>query len=169
MSLEITNFAELEPIQAHEIASKIQDYTFGLTAEKPQMIAATQEEIFAKLAGQVAMLDGTFVGYIGAAPALEWQGQSMTEVGTLWVVSNARKMGIATKLTESIVLDVTAGGYVPYAFCNNLSKPIFAAVGFTEATEEQIPASAFGLCGKCPAKPLKGCCDTTMIYQGANQ
>lgn len=166
MNLEIKNFNSIEIDKQYEIATNIEDYTNGKTNEQPQMLPVTTEEVFKKYLGFVAFKENDFAGYISSNIPEEWNGNKMSEVGSLWVPYKHAKQGIAHFLVENCTKELDDLGIVPFAFCNSLSLNIFKDNNYKESLEECIPESTFNLCIKCPVKPDNGCCDTVVVWDG---
>lgn len=167
MEITLQPFDSLPPGVQEDVAAQVAAYTLGGCGETPQMLPVQPEAIFGKQLGVVAM-DGTaLAGYVGATAPQEHGGLAMTEVGTLWVPKAYRQQRVAMGLVAVISAGLADAGQTPYAFCNPQSRPVFTQSGYSEATPDEIPESAFGLCADCPMKPLAGgCCDTPMIMKG---
>ncbi len=168
MSLEIQLFSELPEPLAVQTADILSAYTKGELGEVPQMLPVEPTDIRNKYMGFVALQAGAVAGYVGAMTPEIWNGKPMVEVGSLLVLPEHRKQGIAHKLVAVVTKSLTAEGDIPYAFCNPKSKTIFADAGYINAAYGEVPQSAFSLCSTCPAKPVNGCCDEVMILKGSN-
>ena len=168
MNIELYNWEELNPSNQIEIAALVSSYTNGDLYENPQMLPVSTQEIFAKHMGVVAMTGNVFTGYVSSTIPMTHEGKDMSEVGSLWVPAAHQRQGIAHKLVETISLAIYRADVIPYAFCNPSSKPVFLDSKFSDASYETIPPKAFVLCANCPKKPLNGCCDSTVIYNGVN-
>lgn len=168
MSLIIDKFDSLDSSSQQEIAGLISSYTTGGMGEKPQMLAVSPVAILEKHIGFVALQEGNFAGFVGAKKPEDWNGNLMSEVGSLWVPEGFRERGIAHKLVEVISNELTELGKLPYAFCNPLSLPIFSSLGYKPAIAKEMPAHVYDACVDCPMKPSRGCCDTALIFKGGN-
>ncbi len=168
MNIEYRIFSELTPVQQAEVALWVSDYTQGMTGELPQMIPVTQEEVRNKYLGCVAFADDNFAGYISASYPEAWNGQAMSELGTLWVPKTYQKQGIGGGLVGFAAVELIEESITPYGFCNQFSLSLFVKKDFVVADASAIPPSALTLCAKCPAKPSAGCCDTIVVFGGKN-
>lgn len=165
MNVETVKFTTLDAWTQLYVANQVSDFTNGRSNEQPQMLPVAPEDIISRHCGVVAMSESTFCGYIGAEPPDFYNGDNMSEVGTLWVPDDFRRQNIAGRLVEAATEEVVSEGSVPYAFCNSLSLPVFIRSGYDPVEAEEIPAAAFNACKDCPAKPMSGCCDTVAIYK----
>lgn len=166
MSLEINKFELLSDSTQEEVAKLVSEYTNGVLGEKPQMLPVSEQDIFNKYTGFVALDSSVFAGYIGATWPEEHNQEYMPEVGSLWVPKEFRGQGLAGKLLGIVGVNLSSVGDLPYAFCNPLSLPVFIGAGYKKAKTNEVPVTAFDTCVKCPAKPLDGCCDTVVILKG---
>lgn len=166
MNFEIFNLKNIEFELQYKIAKQIENYTNGKTGEQPQMLPVSCEEIFNKYLGLVAIKEKEFAGYISSNNPIEWKGNLMAEVGTLWVPKEHSKQGIGHALVEKCTESLNGLDILPFAFCNNKSLPIFKDKDYKEDSEVSIPESAYSLCLSCPTKPKTGCCDTVVVWEG---
>ena len=154
------------PIATQQMAAhKVSALTQGVSGEKPQMLPLAVEEVVNQRLAVVALSGEKFAGQVAAKHPITHQGDDMTEVGSLVVSPQFRRMKIASHLTAAMSWHLTLQGEVPYAFCNGLSLPIFQRAHYELATGSEIPPQAFGLCAKCSSRPDQGCCDTTVVFR----
>lgn len=167
MSFNIHEFGTLDPDLQASVANQVSDYTNGKLGEIPQMLPITPEAVMQKQLGVVVLHESTFAGYVGATNPIFHNDTSMLEVGSLWVTGEYRKKGLAHVMVSSITRKLVERQYLPYAFCNSLSLPIFKSVGYVETCSKSVPSCALDACSDCPMKPKTDCCDTIVIYDGS--
>ncbi len=151
----------------HEVAQLVSDYTNGKLGEKPQMLPIEPAMVWQKHLGVVALHEEAFSGFIGATTPEKHNGNTMPEVGSLWVPAEHRQKGIAHKLIQVVTKLLNQQGHTPYAFCNSLSQAIFEQSDYAEVETGEVPACALSACTACPMKPSNGgCCDNILLFKG---
>lgn len=169
MNFNIHEFGGLHFDMQASIAEQVSEYTSGNMGETPQMLPITAEAVMQKHLGVVALHNDVLAGYVGATNPIFHIGTPMLEVGSLWVPGEYRKQGIAHMLIDAITSKLIENNYLPYAFCNSLSLPIFKNIGYFETCSKSVPSCAIEACFECPMKPKTDCCDTILVYSGGNQ
>lgn len=172
MNIAIENLQTFSHETQAKTAELIAQYTSGNTGEALQMLPVSTKDVFAKYACYVAHNvsgeDPEFAGFIGALEPEAYMDKQLSEVGTLYVPKDFRKLGIATRLVVAITSDLEEKGITPFAFANPGSLPIFEASGYSLAMPDQLPSSVFLPCQSCPKLPINGgCCDVQLIKTGA--
>lgn len=169
MNFSIHEFGDLHPNAQVSIAEQVSEYTNGKLGEIPQMLPVSPQTVMQKRLGVVALHKGKLAGYVGATNPIAYSTTEMLEVGSLWVPDRYRENGIAHALVGSITSTLVRKQYLPYAFCNTLSLPIFKSAGYDEVCSKSVPTCALEACSTCPMKPKTDCCDTIMMYGGGTQ
>ncbi|MDQ5886326.1 MAG: hypothetical protein QG628_723 [Patescibacteria group bacterium] len=169
MSINICEFKDLHPEMQSSIAEQVSDYTSGLLGETPQMLPISANAVMQKQLGIVALCEESFAGYVGATNLILHNSTPMLEVGSLWVPGKYRHKGIAHELVGAITSNLVDRQYLPYAFCNELSLPIFKSAGYLETCSGSVPSCALDACSACPMKPKTDCCDTIVVLGGGIQ
>lgn len=159
------DFNSLPEPQQDTVAHNIEAFT----QQYPDMLTVSPKEVLQKVMGVVALDGSRFVGYTGVAAAEEHNGQPMHEIGTVCVEKDYRKQGIGAELVALVTKLASDKGMTLYAFCNDKSLPIFEKQGYEAASEVDVPKQALELCADCPLKPIKGCCDTIVLYNNQEE
>ena len=147
----------------------VSDWTNGSEGEDLQMLPQAPEEIYKKQIALVAAYMDKPIGFIAASDAAEQNGQQMTEVGTLYVAKQFRKMGVGKLLVGLATAKVLEAGQIPYAFANNKSTGLFGE-WYEPGCFADLPGIAKKLCLSCPKFTPESCCDKIMVYdQGDTQ
>lgn len=106
---------------------------------------------------------------VGFAGVTGLHGKRHLEVGSLIVSLEHRGQGVAGELLLLLggLISEKYPGWVPVAFCNDKSSPIFKKHGYENTDGSSLPCSLFELCDNCPSRPAdsdsRKCCDTVYI------
>jgi hypothetical protein len=148
--IDIYYFDGLSPNKMDVVAQMVSEYSTS-PYDKDHGIApvSTEEILTDEQIARVAFIGDTFAGYIRTKEAIKKDGSDYMyqQVGTLVVSEAFRQCGVGLVLVRQITEDVTAELNVPYAFCNQASKPIFAKAGYEEALPDELPARAVSIYG----------------------
>ncbi len=163
-TLETVNYELYTPPTSPVVPTELEEIV--AVTQGVKMIPLSGEKLQEHELAIIAKLGERVIGYCAKTYDYFEHKPKLMEVGSVTVVKDHRKEGIATEMVLEVTSLVHGLGHGAIAFCNDASASIFEKAGYIPATEEQIPKESIDNCSSCPMqKSHKNgiCCDKIYI------